>query len=276
MGQAHTCGQHGYPDGDSTRIQPVLDGGLRYNTVNNDDCVTGGIWRSLKPSLPIRRPSRQAMDIPYNTMVSFTKRSIFLQESCSYSCRRRKRTRISGSAAAAGKLRFRSEMLGALSAGTHAVRSVFSRKCDSSEHHFSVRRVPCLVNSECLNILTFACVPWVEKRATFVSTLVFWGGYTDLARNSLYAARISWGLSRGVCQVKKHSASVACIRQKSLASLLVTFSHHRSACFKDPRIYFAFFLISRSNIAGLLSYTLARENLSLLLIPYSPMLALLT
>jgi hypothetical protein len=84
MGQAHICGQHGYPNGDSTHIQPgftpnslylepVLDGGLRHNTVNNDDCVTEGTCRSFRPSPPMRRPSRQAMDKPYSTMVSFTK-----------------------------------------------------------------------------------------------------------------------------------------------------------------------------------------------------------
>jgi hypothetical protein len=67
---------------------------------------------------------------------------IFMQEIFSYTRRRRKRIRISGSVAVAENLRFRSETLGALSVVTHVVRNVFSLKCDLSEYYFDVGRVP--------------------------------------------------------------------------------------------------------------------------------------
>jgi hypothetical protein len=103
VGLIHTWGQHGHPDGESTHVppgstpdslglEPVLDGGpgpISYpvvdNNVNNGDCVTkatvvavaGNTRGSPQPSYPMRCrmrcPSRQAMDIPYTTMVSSTK-----------------------------------------------------------------------------------------------------------------------------------------------------------------------------------------------------------
>jgi hypothetical protein len=197
-----------------------------------------------------------------------------MQRIHSYTRRRRKRTRISGSAAAAGKLRFRSEMLGALSAATHAARSVSSRKCDSNENHFSVQRVLCLVNGGCLNILTFVYVPWVEKRATCISMLVSRGGYTGLSRSSPYATRISWGLGGGICLVKEHFASGACIYQKSL---VIDYLFSSPICMlQKPHDIFASFSALRPRIAEIVSDTLACEKLSVCIIPYFLTPALLT
>jgi hypothetical protein len=64
-----------------------------------------------------------------------------MQGILSYTRRRKKRTRISGSVAIAAKLRFHLETLGALNAGTHVARNVFSQKCDLSEHYSAVRRL---------------------------------------------------------------------------------------------------------------------------------------
>jgi hypothetical protein len=92
-------GQHGHSDGDSTHFQPgftpysrhlepVLEGKLCHinhwdvdNTMDNHDCVAETTLVTVAestcsdphPGHPMRCPSRQAMDIPYNTMVSFTK-----------------------------------------------------------------------------------------------------------------------------------------------------------------------------------------------------------